>query len=57
MRTYDASAVAAGGGHAPPAGPTRAVPPYPGEPGVPVHHLVRRLVRRRLTRCLATVRK
>ncbi|MFB9552783.1 hypothetical protein [Streptomyces roseoviridis] len=35
----------------------RPAPPHPGEPGVPVHHLVRRLVRRRLTWCLATVRK
>ncbi|MBX7550200.1 hypothetical protein [Streptomyces sp. NPDC004232] len=42
---------------APPAGAARAALPHPGEPGVPVGHFVRRLVRRRLARCLATVRR
>ncbi|MER5796064.1 hypothetical protein [Streptomyces sp. NPDC001980] len=45
----------------PQAGTERALPPHPGEPGVPVHHLVhhlvRRLVRRRLTRCPAPTRR
>ncbi|MEV5975234.1 hypothetical protein [Streptomyces sp. NPDC051921] len=57
MGSYATGAAAAGDPGAPLGTAARTVPPYPGEPGVPVHHLVRRLVRRRLTRCLATVRK